>query len=700
MANPRKDVNRIGRAHIVYYVFFLLALVVIVKILLIQYRDGEELRAKAQEMFVYESVIPAERGNIYSKDMELISTSLPKFDIFVDFSKSNITDTDFNSNIDSLIICLSNHFDVKTTQEFRDLLMGYRRDNHTYGLVLRNIDYNELKLVRTFPLFNLGRYRGGIIEVKKDKRFKPFGILADRTIGFSREDYKVGLEGAYDVQLAGKDGKRLKQRLPNNKYVPLDDKFLVEPTEGIDIVTTIDMYVQDVTETALHEHLIKHDAQWGCAVLMEVETGEIRAIANLQKDKNGNYAERYNHAVGTRYEPGSTFKLFSMMAMLEDKNIDLNEIVPTGDGRLKLDTGWVTDEYPLGDITAAQVFEKSSNVGTVMLMKKRYASQPTKFIDRLISMKLNEIMGIDIHGEQPAQFAYPGTRDWYKTSLPTISYGYGISITPLQLLAYYNAVVNGGKLMRPMFVRSFSSSGKTIKSFQPVVLHERICSKETCDILMQLMEGVVETGTARRLKDSPCKIAGKTGTARIYDDKIKSYTREYNASFVGYFPAESPKYSCIVLINKPSSGFFHGGQVAAPVFREIAEVVYATELDIHDPVSARPVVGLAAVPRTKVVNSEALKMYFKLMPQELKSVNIPQSQWVNRVNDTIPVFHAFSIEADMMPDVVGMTLRDAVYLLEQLGCKVKAFGSGKVVRQSVAHGKQITDGQIITLTLK
>jgi len=702
MAVKQSPASKIEKAYILYYVMLVLALVVVVRILLIQYRDGDELREKASKRSIVESVIKADRGNIYSRNGDLIAISLPIFDIFVDFSKRNVDDKVFNPNVDSLAICLANHFPGKTYLEYLALLKKYRNEQHTYGLVLRNINYNQLKLVRSFPIFNQGRYKGGIIEEKKERRIHPFGWLAQRTIGFSRPDFKVGIEGAYNVQLSGKDGKRLKQRLPNNRYVPLDDNFIVEPIQGVDIITTLDMLVQDVAETALHQHLKRHDAQWGCAVLMEVETGEIRAIANLEKDSEGRYMEKYNHAIGTRYEPGSSFKLFSMLVMLEDGVLDLDRMINTGRGAIKVGKNEVFDSHPMGIISAREVFEYSSNVGTIMLVREFYGNNPSKYIDRLYNMKMHIPMGIDILGEQPAKIPRPGTPEWSRgSSLESVSYGYGLSITPLQLLAYYNAVVNKGKLMRPQFVKEFKMSGKTVKTFEPVVIDEKICSPKTSETLMNLMEGVVEKGTAINLKNAACKIAGKTATARIWDVKTKSYSeKDYNATFVGYFPAENPRYSCIVVVNKPSMGLYYGGNVSAPVFKDIAEIVFATEQDIHDPVERQEFKGIPSLPKIGKIRNVSLKSFMALMPEQVKSINIPNKEWLMLTEDSIPSFVAIDIQKGIMPNLTGMNLKDACALLQSVGCKVIATGKGKVIRQSVASGTKLQKGQTVTLTLK
>lgn len=701
MAEKQQTNGRLEKAHILYYVMLGLALFVVGKLIVIQFVRGDELRARSAERSVIVSNIKADRGNIYSRNGELIATSLPIFDIYVDFSNKNVEEKLFRQNYDSLAYSLSKHFPANSYKQYKIKLLKFRKEQTTYGLLLRNINYNQLKLVRSFPLFRLGRYRGGIIEEKKERRIHPYGILAQRTIGISRKDFRVGLEGAYNIQLAGKDGKRLKQRLPNNRYVPLDDNFVVMPVQGVDIVSTLDMRVQDVAESALYEHLVKHNAKWGCAILMEIETGEIRAIANLEKDGDNGYIEKYNHAIGTPYEPGSSFKLFSMLNLIEDGYIpDLDSLVHTGNGKIRVGKNEVSDAHAHGTITVREVFELSSNVGTILLVRKFYDKNPAKFVDKLYSMKMHLPMGIDIKGDQPAMILSPDSVRWSATSLATMSYGYGLSITPLQLLAYYNAVVNKGVLVRPQFVKEFRSSGKTIKKFSPVILHKSICSIKTCNILMSLMKGVVERGTATNLKNSACKIGGKTGTARIWDNDSKQYSKQYNASFVGYFPADNPKYSCIVVVNRPSEGSIYGSNVAAPVFKDIAEIVYATELEVHDSITKQKFSGIHTVPGISAVRNSSLKSFLKLMPLELQVVRYPDSPWIRMVNDSVPVFETLNFTDSIMPDLSGMNLRDASYLLESMGCKVSATGKGRVEIQSVEKGTKLKKGQFVNLILR
>lgn len=691
--------STINKAYLVYYLMLAIAIAIVVKIIIIQYVDGEELRAKAANKTIREFTIQADRGNIYSVNGDLIATSLPRFDIFVDFSEKVVSKENFDTNYDSLAFCLSRLFNDRSESEYRDILLSYRAKNETYGLIKKNISYVELKELRTFPLFRLGRYRGGIIAEKKEKRVHPYGILAQRTIGFSREGFHVGIEGSFDKQLAGKDGRRMMQRLSGGRFVPLNDNFVLPPKQGVDIVTTLDMQIQDVAENALYKHLAHHDADWGCAILMEVQTGEIKAIANLQRQSEGVYSEFFNHAIGTRYEPGSSFKLFSMLALIEDGGIDLDKIVKTGDGKIRFGKYEISDTHPLGDATVREVFEKSSNVGTIMLVMEKYKNQQSKFVDRLFSMALNKKMNLDIRGEQAAAIDHPKNKSWSRTSLPSMSIGYGVSITPLQLLAYYNAVANNGKLVSPMFIKEFKSSGESVKTFKTNVLQQSICSPQTAEILKDLLRGVVENGTARNLKNASVQIAGKTATARASGPG--GYIEgSYVASFVGFFPADNPRYSCIVVVNRPRKGSYYGGSVAAPVFKDIAELVYAIDNEIHNANEDSSRIGVEALPSIETVNRKSVSTLLALMPPPMNSFKLPNTEYISLTKDSIPVFIPKFINKNVIPDVRGMNLRDAVFLLESLGCKINVSGKGKVVSQSVEPGTALKKGMLVKLNLK
>ena len=664
MTNKEKEKSELRYVYLIYYIIVALALFIVAKILIIQFRDGSELRKKAIHANIKFSTLEANRGNIYSRDGILLATSTPEFDIFVDFSRKTIKDEVFNKSYDSLAYHLHKLFPKdKSHAEYRRLLINARKKEERYYLIKRRVNYKELLELRKFPIFRLGRLEGGFIAEPRIKRVHPNELLAKRTIGYSREKYKVGLEGAYDEILAGKDGKRLVQRVVGGRYIPVNDKFEIPAIQGLDIITTIDIKIQDVAENALLEHLKFHNADHGCVVLMEVKTGEIRAIVNLQKIGDEDYFETNNYAVGKNMEPGSSFKLMSMLVALENNKIDLNNKVETGNGKLKIADITMRDirEGGYGTITFREAFEFSSNIGIAKIIMQIYSSNPGKFTEGLYRMGVQNSLGIEIKGETRPQIKTPKDPTWSRVSLPQMSIGYEVLMTPLQILAFYNAVANNGTMVRPMFVKEIRNAGKTVKKFETVILNKSICSKRTIDTVKSLLEGVVERGTARSLRNTSCKIAGKTATAQVADTAgyIKGL---YNASFIGYFPADNPKYSCIVVVNNPRHGLYYGGNVAAPVFKDIAEVVYATELDIHDPIE----------------NYDSDKEQF-----------LPE---VSKIH--------YKIAKNEIPDFRGMNLRDATFLAESLGIRIKNVnGKGKVVSQSITSGSSITNKTYVELNL-
>ena len=459
-----------------------------------------------------------------------------------------------------------------------------RRRGDRYFLIKRKVDYETLKRLKELPIFSEGQYGGGMVAQAENRRILPNSELATRTIGYlnlGSEGNEVGIEGAFDKELAGKNGIVVKQRLTGGDWITVGDASSVESRDGNDVVTTIDIDFQDVASTALLNQLRKHNAHHGCAVLMEVATGDIRAIANLEIGNDGGYHETYNYAVGESTEPGSTFKLPVLIAALEDGVIDTSDIVDTGTGSVRFYNKIIRDtkEEGFGKLTVKEVFEKSSNVGTAKLIYDNYKDNPKEFVNRLYAMKLNEKLDIQLNGEGEPLIRYPGDKLWSGLSLPMMSHGYEVQMTPLQILTFYNAVANDGRMMRPRFVTSIARNGTTIKSFHPSVIINSIASRSTIRKAKKMMEGVVEHGTAVNLKNGEYKIAGKTGTAQIAKDKYgyrQGARISYQASFVGYFPAENPLYSCIVVVNAPSNGVYYGNLVAGSVFKEISDKVYAT----------------------------------------------------------------------------------------------------------------------------
>lgn len=692
------------RVYLVYLMVFLFALAIIAKVAHIQFAEGQELieRARQQELRYFTQ--KAVRGNICADDGSLMATSVPLFDIRMDVDSDHISDKFFQENVDSLAYRLSRLFGDRSTAEYKKSLIRARSAGNRYYLLKRSVTYTQLKQLRTFPILRLGKYRGGLITIPKTKRQMPFKHLAKRTIGYSNENEElfVGLEGAFNDHIAGRDGKQLMRRINNGDWIPVHNKDELEPRDGKDIITTIDIDIQDVAEHALENHLIEHQAYQGCAILMEVETGYVKAIANLKYDSaSGVYNESYNYAIAESVEPGSTFKLASMLALLEDNKIDLQDTIDTGDGWVVYFGHTLKDSHKIGDgkISVREAFEKSSNVGISKLIYENYKDKPAKYVDHLYDIGLNEPLGISIHGEGKPVIKHPDKNtNWYGTTLPWMSIGYEVLLTPLQTLSFYNAVANNGKMMKPQFVREIRQAGYVIDKLEPEVLNKSICSQNTIDTLKSLLEGVVKRGTATRLNNGIYKVAGKTGTAQIADRNRGYSHKTYNASFVGYFPADNPKYSCIVVVNRPSGGWYYGSSVAAPVFMEIADKVYATRLDIHmdAPDERMP----ARVPVFIAGHTEDIKKVFAECNIKTDS-HSNNTEWSVLIpGDSLVKVAPRSIKENLVPNVVGMGAKDAVYILEKMGLVTRIKGRGKVRSQSVAPGHRISEGSVITLTLE
>ncbi len=536
-------------------------------------------------------------------------------------------------------------------------------------------------------------------------RMHPNSELAARTIGYlSLGDggTRVGIEGSFDKELAGKNGMAVKQRLTGGDWITVDAAGTIDSRDGNDVVTTIDIDLQDVASTALANQLRKHNAHHGCAVVMEVATGDIRAIANLEIGSDGRYRESYNYAVGESTEPGSTFKLPVMMAALEEGIIDTGDIVDTGSGSVKFYNKIIRDtkEDGYGRLTVKQVFEKSSNVGTAKLITGIYGERPKDFVNRLCAMKLNEKLDLQIKGEGEPLIRYPGDQFWSGISLPMMSHGYEVQMTPLQILTFYNAVANDGKMMKPRFVVAITRNGTVLRRFNPDVIVNSIASGPTIKKAKKMMEGVVEHGTATNLRNANYKIAGKTGTAQIAKGN-RGYNSgsgiSYQASFVGYFPAENPLYSCIVVVNAPSNGVYYGNQVAGSVFREISDKIYATNFyrDFRDPKGERT--ALQAPEAGNGFRQDINKVLGELDVRVRRSA---RDEWIKtrESGDTI-TYTGVKISKGQVPDVRGMSLRDAMYLLENSGYRVSFTGKGKVLRQSPQHGERYFEGQVVSLEM-
>lgn len=697
--NRRRDI--LLRIYLIMGFIVLFSVLIVVYAADIMFVDGDKWKSLSKRMTTSYQTIEAVRGNIYAQDGSLLATSIPIYELRVDFNAPS--KEAFNEGLDSLAYLFSKKFKDKSEGEYRNQFRTARRNKNRYFLLKRKLSFTDVKEMKTWPILRLGRYKGGLIVIEKVRRKKPYQLLAERTIGYSIPGVApVGLEGSFDSILAGVGGQRLMQKIAGGEFIPINDRNEIEPEDGKDIYTTIDINLQDVAEDALMDALVNHDAQDGCAVLMEVETGEIRAIANLKRKSEGVYTEEYNYAVGESAEPGSTFKLVSMMALLDNDLADLDDSVTVDGGVTRYFDREMKDSEPhnYNMMSLKTSFERSSNVGISKLVYKHFSKQPEKFIEFIKSLGLHKPLGLQISGEGRPKVKHPDDKDWYGTTLPWMSMGYEIRVTPLQILAVYNAVANKGKMVKPLFVTSIRSSGKIIEKYKTEVIKEQICKESTLKKCHEALLAVVEKGTATSLKNENYLVAGKTGTALIADAK-RGYRKFYKSSFVGYFPADNPKYTCIVSINGASKGVYYGAAVAGPVFKSIADKVYAGNLEWQTEKEAPLIETKEVLPLAKAGYRDEIKLVLNRLglpsyTQESES----EPEWVGtyKENNTLKLSERKLIDG-LVPNVEGMSLKDAVYLLENRGLKVKSKGHGRVRKQSISPGARIYKGNTIYLEL-
>lgn len=699
MKNIKKSI--VTRVRVAFIFICLFAAAILYRVVRIQYyEDGRWQQIAKESRFIYQPVY-AIRGNIFSDNESIMATSLPFYKVA--FDPTICKDGIFNRDLDSLALLLSRFYRDQSAESFRRKIKDARLAKRRYiRLHSRQINYQEKKMMAQWPIFREGKNKGGIIFERVDKRFRPFGALAQRTLGYINEDKNgYGLEFSFNGQLAGKDGEALFERMAGGAK-PVYNDAEVKALPGHDIKTTLDINLQDVAHNALYKALVNNNAEYGCVILMEVKTGEIKAISNLGYAGPGLYLENYNYAIADqgRTEPGSTFKLASMMALLEHANINLSDTVDTGDGTYRVAGGNVLTDVKIGGygkITVKEVFEKSSNVGVAKLIDQHFGQDPKQFTDLIYKFGMNETLGFQMIGEANPRIITPADKSWSGTSLTSISIGYESKLSPLQTLAFYNAVANNGVKVQPIIVKEIRKADKVMHSFKSKVLNDKICSEETLRKLQEMLEGVVENGTGKNVKSADYKVAGKTGTARKFENG--HYVRAYSTSFVGYFPADNPKYSCIVLIDDPKKARQYAGDVAAPVFRELADKCYARDLAIHKTLENRVVTDKNKLPLVSVGMQEELTLICnKLGVSTHPTAN--EDEWVKAKQEGRSYFlKPNPVLNGKMPDISGMTLRDALYILGNQGLKVRVIGTGRVQSQSVSPGEAIQKGSSITITL-
>jgi len=686
------------RVRVAFLFVMAFAIAVVVKTGHIQTVEGKKWAEMGEKISFDYKTVKATRGNIYSDNGSLLATSLPFYKVAFDATlpKEEV----FKEGLDSLSYLLSRFYNDKSATDYKRMLQDARASEKQYIILNRKqIDYQDKKNMSEWPIFREGRLGGGLIFEKVDIRYRPFSNLSKRTIGFVNENEKgAGIEFSFNDQLNGQDGYAYYQKLAGGIWKPIFDANNVKAVDGFDIQTTLDINLQDVAETALHKAMMQHNADDGLVMVMEVATGEVKAISNLSSDGNGNFYEKFNFAAAGSFEPGSTFKLVTMIALLEDSEVELADSVDTGKGEFTFYKSVVRDheEGGLGKITVRQAFEHSSNVAMAKLVDKNFGKRPQKFIDHVDHLKLNKPLNIQIAGEPLPKFKRPGEKGWSGISLPWMAYGYGIENTPLHTLTLYNAVANDGKMIKPVFVTEIRKADDVEESFETETIVGKICSDKTLKKLKIMLEGVVQDGTAKNIKDSHYRIAGKTGTAQILENG--KYTKKYITSFVGYFPAHAPKYSAMVLIKNPRGWYQYGSNVAAPVFKEIADNIFSRDIDLHLAEEKPKFTEAGVFPVIRAGNREELTM----LCNDLGVSNHTQTdeEWVRASKNGNAVDWKKSIIGKgLVPDVAGMTFRDAIFLLEKEGLKVFYEGKGRVASQSLTPGTRISKGSRIFIRL-
>ena len=686
------------RVRVAFLFAIIFAVGIVAKTAQIQFAEGEEWAAMGERISFDYKRVKATRGNIYSDNGSLLATSLPFYKVAFDATMPS--NEIFKKGVDSLALNLSKFFKDKSKTEYKRILLDARSSGKQYIVLNRKrIDYQEKKKMMTWPIFREGRFRGGSIFEKVDIRYHPFSNLSERTIGYVNENDKgVGLEYSFHKELGGQDGYAYYQKIAGGVWKPIFDANNVKAVNGLDVETTLDINLQDVAETALYKAMKAHNAVDGLIAVMEVKTGAIKAISNLSADASGNYRQKFNFAAGQLFEPGSTFKLVTMMALLEDSPVELSDSIDTGNGEFTFYNSKVRDheEGGFGKITVREAFEHSSNIAMARLIDKHFGLRPQKFVEYIDRLHLSKPLGLQLVGEPTPKLKRPGQKGWSGISLPWMSYGYGFEITPLHTLALYNAVANNGVMIKPVFVKAVKRADEEEDVFSTDVLNGKICSSKTLDKLKLLLEGVVENGTAKNIKGTHYRIAGKTGTAKILEKG--RYTTKYITSFAGYFPAHDPKYSAIVLIKNPRGWYQYGSSVAAPVFKEVADNIYARDINLHDPMEVKKFAAQQALPVIRAGNQHELTM----LCNELGISNHSQTEeeWVKSSAAGGGVNWKKSINGrDIIPDVMGMTFRDAIFLLENSGLRVSYEGKGRVVKQSINPGAKVQRGSTIFIRL-
>ena len=714
--DPRTDT--LWKTYLVYILVLVFGIAIIAKIILVQTKDNKELVKLAEQREYRVDTLEASRGNIFSADGQLMATTIPLYDVFFDYK--SVDSAFLADNIDSLCLQMSQLFPKRNQSQWKAFFAeGMAKKNRHYKIAL-NISQTELRQMQQFVIFNRGLYKNGLIIDKKIRREHPYKDLASLMLGMANEKkgYFFGLEGAYNDYLRGQNGRQLVRRIHHGGWIPIDSEDNTDAQNGDDIITTFDIKLQDIVESALNNTLTENKAEQGCAILMDVETGYVKALANLSLNhETGKYEEMYNVALAERYEPGSVFKIASMVVLLNNnENMRLDDKVNIGTGPIQFSNRTMKDDHSFakgGVCTVQEVIEQSSNKGTAVLVTKNFAAHPERYVDGLYALGLNKKIGTGITGEAQPVIKHPndktkdGRKLWSNVSLPWMSIGYEVNVTPMQLLTLYNAIANGGRMMKPQFVSEIRRGEQTVEKFEPIVLSEHIASPKAIEMIQTMLEGVVIRGTAKRqFAGCVVGVAGKTGTAQYYD-KVQGYAyhepgigrKLYNTTFVGYFPTDKPRYSCIIMVSRARGAKWAAGGVSAPGFREIAEKVYATRIGVSEDDSIVLKANKAKAPVLARHSKES--QYLNNIDKDYSNYAI-NGDWVTVESDEngqITMREA-KLANNVVPNVVGMDITDAVYLLENMGIGTEFTGQGVVKEQSLHAGDTVRAHSTMHLKLE
>lgn len=714
--DPKTDT--LWKTYLVYFLVLIFGIAIIAKIIVVQTKDNKELEKLAEQREYRVETLEASRGNIFSSDGQLMATTIPLYDVYFDYKA--VDSVFLANNIDSLCSQMAGLLPKRNAAQWKVFFAeGMVKKNRHYKIAL-NITQAELRQMQQFVIFNRGIYKGGIIVEKKIRREHPYNDLASLMLGMANENkgYFFGLEGAYNDYLRGQNGRQLVRRIHHGGWIPVDSDDNTDAQNGNDVITTFDIKLQDIVESALHNTLTTNKAEQGCAILMDVETGHVKALANLSLNhQTGRYEELYNVALAERYEPGSVFKIASMVVLLNhNENMSLGDKVNIGMGPIKFSNRTMKDDHSFaqgGICTVQEVIEQSSNKGTAVLITKNFAAHPEKYVNGLYALGLNKKIGTGITGEAQPVIKHPddrtkdGRKLWSNVSLPWMSVGYEVNVTPLQLLTLYNAIANGGRMMKPQFVTEIRRGEQIVERFEPIVLSDHIASPESIEKIQTMLEGVVIRGTGKRqFAGCVVGVAGKTGTAQYYD-KVQGYAyhepgigrKLYNTTFVGYFPTDKPRYSCIIMVSRARGAKWAAGSVSAPGFREIAEKVYATRIGVMEDDGQVLKDDKAKAP--VIVRHDKESYYLKGIAKSFNDYAI-NGDWVTvESNESGQItLREARLDNNVVPNVVGMDITDAVYILENMGVVTEFTGQGVVKEQSLHVGDTLKANSTMHLTLE